>query len=233
MIVACPTPAMGGEYRDASGFSFTYPDGWIALTNPGKKINQQALGPEIQGWLDKNNINWDKVPVVLIRETSNEVPETLIVTVSRGEFTTDELAVKRTLDSLKQQAKSLGVTIENVDGRSRKYGTNDTIVVDYRNISPLTPIVSHQRTVFFCGDGNTYMLTCTAKEELFVDLSGTFDGILASVKVPAPIKHEPQTASATDFDFGPAFAWTVGVLLVAGVWWGGKRLLARKNGRVP
>ena len=50
--------ALGGEYSDPNGFSFTYPDGWVAITKAAMGDVKQALPAEVKNWVSKNNLDF-------------------------------------------------------------------------------------------------------------------------------------------------------------------------------
>ena len=56
VVCSVAQPAIGGHYSDPSGFSFDFPDDWVALTHQGVGEMQESLSPEIQAWL--TNCQW-------------------------------------------------------------------------------------------------------------------------------------------------------------------------------
>ena len=45
--------ALAGQYVDPSGFSFTYPEGWVVVSGAGN-LNTAALPPAAQDWVRRN-----------------------------------------------------------------------------------------------------------------------------------------------------------------------------------
>src|SRR5262249_42597506 len=77
--------AFGGDYADPSGFSFTYPEGWIPL-HRSMKDAAQALPPELKNWIAKNNVNLDRATVFLIRNGREEFLENLNVVIEKQQI---------------------------------------------------------------------------------------------------------------------------------------------------
>jgi hypothetical protein len=209
--------AVAGEYRDPAGFSFTYPEGWLAVSEPSKTLVNNAP-PEIRSWLDKNRVSLSQVTMVLVRVAPEEFVESLNVVVTPQEIPIKQETIAKLLTTLTQQYGSLGATIKNLNARLQNVDANEVIVVDFDSRLPGVAFPMHQRQVFFPGGGKTYIVTCTAKPETFPKYEPTFDTILASFTVPAP--------TAQGFDLkriwggarnGAIFGAVAGALAAAGV----------------
>lgn len=179
----------GGEYRDPTGFSFVYPDGWFAVAAFQEGAIRETMPPEIQAWLEKNSIDFKKVSVLLVREGHEEFLENMNVVVVPDQLSLNDRSVKDLLNQLTQKYASMGMKLGKLEGQARKIGANQTYVVEYRIVFPFDDSPLIQRQVFIPSGGKTYVVTCTGKAETFADHAPTFESILASLKVPAPISQ--------------------------------------------
>jgi hypothetical protein len=223
-------PMAGGEFSDPTGYSFTYPDGWIAVTNPGKNFNQGLLPRETQSWLNKNKVGLDRISMVLVRHGQGEFLENLNVVVDRQQIQVDGDAVRKLLDMQTQQYRSLDAIVEKAEGSLRKLRANKAIVLDYETRLPGVPFPLRQRQVCFPGGGNTYIVTCTAKADTFARHFQTFETILATFSVPPPIAPSPirqlfdLRGSLVGAIIGAAVGGLIGVILLVVKLVGGKGL---------
>src|SRR5438477_3994061 len=133
-------PLAAGEYSDPNGFSFTYPDGWIAVANPGKDIDPKTAPPQFRQWLEKNNISLSRMNVVLIRDGQDEFPVALSVLVNQQQIPVNDDTTKQLLDMMRAQAPSMGATIADAEGHVRKVGANEAIVYDFQTRLPGVPV---------------------------------------------------------------------------------------------
>jgi PsbP len=184
-------PAAAEEFSHSSGYSFTYPNGWVAVGDPGSSINPKEFSPEIQKWLRKNNFSMSQVSMVLLRQSTGDFVENLNVVVQGQQMPINDDSVKKLLQMLPQQYRAMGATVENLDARKRKFGANQAIELDYRVQLPGIATAIRQKQVFIPGGGNTYIVTCTAQADSFNDYSRTFETILVSFKVPTAAAAAP------------------------------------------
>jgi hypothetical protein len=211
LMGSCVSSIEGGEYSDPTGFSFTYPDDWVAAARPGNEINNKTK-PDIKEWLDKNKIDLSKLSMVLIHNTKEEYKENINVDVESGQIQVDDEGLKELWDILTKQYKSIGVAVENVDKKVRKIGANDVIVIEYQFTMPQLKYPLKQKQVFFPGGGKTYIVCCTAKADAFADQSQTFDAILSSFQVP-PLQSQKYDWNKVTF-YGGIMVGVVAVLIV-------------------
>ena len=68
ILLTCGTSVFGEVYKDAGGFSFTYPDGWILVTAEKLKDVNIAIPEETSKWIEKNNVDLNRIDLLLIRE---------------------------------------------------------------------------------------------------------------------------------------------------------------------
>ncbi len=177
-------PAAADEFQHSSGYSFTYPKGWFAVGNPRGLFNSKQFPPEIQEWLRKNNVALSRVSMVLLHQNSGDFMANVNVVVENQQMPMDDDTVKKLLQMLPQQYRSMGATIEDPEARLRKFGANQAIQVQYRMKFPGIATVVQQRQVFIPGGGNTYIVTFSAEADSFSDHSQTFDAIATSFKAP-------------------------------------------------
>src|SRR5207302_512213 len=79
----------GGEFRDPSGYSFTYPDGWFAVAKAGEAFAPEKLPLNTRDWLQRNNVQLDQIGMMLIRDTNEEFRENMNVVVRPGQTSLD------------------------------------------------------------------------------------------------------------------------------------------------
>jgi hypothetical protein len=177
-------PAAADEYKDSSGFSFEYPEGWVAVGKPGKALSGAKLAPEIQAWLKLNQASLNKVTVVVLREKGGEFLENMNVVLERQRITVNDATVKKLVEVMPRQFRAAGATLEDMEGRVQKLGNNKAMVLDYRLKLPGAKFFMKQKQVFFSGGGTTCIVTCSAPAETFATYAPTFDKILAGFKLP-------------------------------------------------
>ena len=171
--------AVGGEYTDPSGFSFTYPDGWFAAA----KFTKANLPAELANWIAKNHVDLSQVAVVLIHAGRGDFLDNLNVVVVHEEMPIDGSSVKQIEDGLPRQYRSMGISVENLDGHIQQIGNNKAIVFDYRSRLPGLGFPISQRQYYLPLAGNTYILTCTAKPDAFAKSENVFETIVESFSV--------------------------------------------------
>ena len=188
LLLICAT-ASGGDYTDPSGFAFTYPEDWIPLTHSAMSEVNQAIPQELKNWVAKNNVDLSRVAVVLLRNGREEFVENLNVVVVKQQIAVDDKTVQKMTESLPKQYRSMGMNVDNFQGRVQKVGSHNAVVVEYQYQSPLPGVTSElrQRQVFFPGGGKTYIVTYSATTDSFDRHLPIFEKILASFQVPAPV----------------------------------------------
>jgi hypothetical protein len=177
----------GGEYSDPSGFSFTYPEGWFVAKSAHDAKDSIQVPPEIKSWMEKNNVDLGKASVILVRQGDEDFLENLNVVVTNGELAVSEHGLNELLKMLPQQYASIGAQVDHLEGRVQKHGANDTLVVDFQSKLPVVDTLLRQRQVFIPGGGKSFIVTCTGPAAKFGKYVPTFETIVASFKVPAPI----------------------------------------------
>jgi hypothetical protein len=187
ILVACGQSAFGGSYADPSGFSFTYPDGWVPVTRAAMGDINQVVPRELKDWISRNKVDLNRVAVTLVRDGRDEFLENLNVVVDAQQIPVDDKTVKKLTDMISQQYGAMGVKVDGVQGRVQKVGPRDAVVVEYQARMPGVPDTLRQRQVMFPGGGKTYIVTCTARVNSFDKYQPTFDRVLASFQVPAPV----------------------------------------------
>lgn len=227
-LAALPMTAAGDEYSDPTGFSFTYPDGWFAVT----ELNKDALPPDLNKWMEKHRLDLTRIKVYLLRQADDGSFENVNVVVERQQMPINKDSMQKLLDMLPQHFQSIGASIENMQGRFGQFGDNQAIVLEFQSKLPGVPFVNKQQQVFFAGGGKTYIVTCTAPADTFDQHVETFNAILASFKVPPPTWQMPGWLRAAVI--GAVVGTVVGIIAVlialVGKWIGRKKLKSADGG---
>ena len=185
LLLGLTSAAAAAEYSDPAGFSFTYPSDWTPVAKPGGKISTATLPPAVQNWIRQNQSAMDHVNMSLLH-AGGEFMENLNVVVQPDEIPVKQSSIDHLLTTLPEQYRAMGGTTENMQGRIQNFGANKAIVIEYRVRFPVVAHQLMQRQVMFPGGGQSFIVTCTAKADGFAAIAPTFDGILASFKLPAP-----------------------------------------------
>lgn len=225
VLLACGPAAAGGDYADPSGFSFTYPEGWVPITRAAMGDVNQFLPDELKHWVAKNQLDLNRLSVVLVRDGGDEFLENLNVVVEGQQIPVNDEAVRKLTEMITQQYRAMGVQVADLQGRVQKVGPYDAVVMEYRSRIPGVPDNLRQKQVMLPGGGKTYIITCTAKADSFDSYRPTFEKILASFRVPAPL------ATGIDWKRVVTAGVVAGVIggLVGSLAWFGRKLL-RKSG---
>jgi hypothetical protein len=211
MVALCARAAAGSEYRDPTGYSFTYPEGWFIASSRREVTGGKPLPQEIQTWLDKNRADLNKVSVFLIRHGPEDFHENLHVAVLPFQAPINDRALKDLLKTLPEKFSSIGAKLENLEGRVQTTGNNESLVVEYQITLAGAASPMHQRQLYIPGGGKTYVVTCSGKADTFATYAPTFDTILASFKTPPPISKQVDSAA---YRAGYIVGVVVGVLMV-------------------
>jgi hypothetical protein len=223
ILLTCGQSAFGGSYADPSGFSFRYPDGWIPVTRATMGDLNQVLPGEVKDWISRNRVDLNRLQVVLIRAGRDEFLESLNVVVDNQQIPVNDDTAKKLTSTIAQKYGAMGVKVDDVQGRVQKVGSYDAVVVEYQAQMPGVPETLRQRQVLFPGGGKTFIVTCTAKANSFDKYQPTFDTVLASFQVPAPV--------AQGFDWDRVETMTVvgGLIggLIGGLAWVAKKFSSK------
>lgn len=223
ILLACGHSALGGDYADPSGFSFTYPDGWVPVSRALMNDAAQDLPREAKDWISKNKVDMNRAAMFLIRNGRDEFLENLNVIVEDQQIPVNDDKVKELTSTIEQQYRASGVKIDNFQGRVQKIGANDAVVLEFQSRMPGVSGIFRQKQVAFPGGGKTYIVTCTAKADSFDKYQPVFDEMLASFQVPTP--------ASQGFDWKQVWhtALAGGIVggLVGGLAWVGRKFLRR------
>jgi hypothetical protein len=85
-----------------------------------------------------------------------------------------------------EQYESMGAKVDDFHGRIERVGANQAAVLEYRVTFSGQPAALRQKQVLIPGGGNTYVVTCAARADIFPEYARTFGDIVASMKVPPP-----------------------------------------------
>lgn len=189
ILLACGQSALGGDYADPSGFSFTYPDGWIPISRATMNDAAQDMPREMKDWISKNKLDLNRMAMSLVRDGRDEFLENLNVVVENQQIPLDEDKVKEQTSAIEQKYKATGVKIDNFKGSVQKIGANNAVVLEFQSRVPGVSSTLRQKQVAFPGGGKTYIVTCTAKADSFDKYQPVFDEMLASFQVPTPVSQ--------------------------------------------
>lgn len=175
--------ARAEKYTDPSGFAFTYPNDWIAIT----QLNKDMLPPDITNWLSRNRVNLNQVKVIVLQPGQADFLTNVNVVVQNQQMPINNDSVKKLLEILPKQFRSMGVTVEDLTARVGQLGGTPAVILDFQSRMPVAQGPLKQRQAMFAGGGKTYTVTCTSTTDRFPQDVAAFDAILASFMVPAPI----------------------------------------------
>lgn len=194
LLASSREAALAGSYSDPSGFSFNYPDGWVAVNKAALGDLRQVLPQEVKDWLAKNNANLDRVAMILLRQGQEEFLENLNVVVDGQQIPVNSDSVSKITSILPKQYASMGAQVSDIRVRQETLGTREVIVVDYSARLPTAPFPLRQRQYMIPGGGKTFIVTCTARAETFDRYQATFNEIMTGFQAPAPV--------SSGFDWG-------------------------------
>lgn len=149
--------------------------------------------------------------VLLVRDGDDDFLQNLNVVVVEEQQPVNDATLKQLLKLFPQQFASMGLKVNDLQGRMQKVGINEALVFDYRFVVPGTETEVKQRQVRIPGGGKTYIVTCTWKADLSADSLVPFENMLASFKVPAPIARGFDMTSVLR---GAVIGAVVGALVV-------------------
>jgi hypothetical protein len=215
--------ARGEDYSDPSGFTFTYPEGWVVVNREKIGDAGKALPAEIRNWVAKNKVDLSQVAVILLRNGEDAFLENLNVVVDKQEqIPVTDSTVKELTNKLPKQYESMGIKVGSLFVRIQKVGDREAIVADYTAESLGGPTL-RQKQVMFPGGGKTYIVTCTTTFHTNDQYQPILNKVLASFKMPEP--------EAFDMSRTLNYALIGGAIggLVGGLTWVMKKLSRRDD----
>jgi hypothetical protein len=211
------------SYSDPSGFSFTCPEGWSVVADPGNQTDSSAVPAAAREWIQKNGASLSSAKAVVLKDGANGFTPNLNVIVQQQEMPMRQSSVDKLLNILPGQYSSRGITIEQMEGKLTQYAGRDAGFIQYISHFRQIPWPLRQRQVFFVGGGNTYILTFTSRADEFTANEPALDSILNSFNAPA--------AMAQGFNWGKVWSSAGSGAVIGGVAGaiGGLVLLLRKK----
>jgi len=176
------TVAAGGEYRDPSGFSFTYPEGWSALT---KLTAESLLPPEIKRWLATNKFDLNQICVMLVHHGHGDFLETVNVIISPEAIPICDESARELAGLITTQFRFAGMSFESPVAQVRQIGEKQAIVIDLLMHKPGVPVPIRERQFYLTLGGNTYLITCVGSAESFARYPSIFEHMVASFHADA------------------------------------------------
>ena len=186
--MGCGQPAFGGTFSDPSGFTLTYPDGWVALNGSILTTATQNISNELQQWAANSKLDFNKVSMVLVRDGRDEFLENINVVIVKEEIPISDKTVHQLTLTLPQHYAAIGMKVSNVQGRVQQLGSNDAVVMEFQSQIPAVSNTIRQRQVMIAGGGKTYIVTCSGKADTFEEYRPVFDQVLEGFHVPARVK---------------------------------------------
>ena len=227
IVLACGQPTFGGTFSDPSGFTLTYPEGWVALNGSILTTATQNISNELQQWAANSKLDFNKVSMVLVRDGRDEFLENVNVVIVKEEIPISDRTVHELTLTLPQHYAAIGMKVSNIQGRVQKLGSNDAVVVEFQSQIPGVSSTIRQRQVMIAGGGKTYIVTCSGKAETIEEYKPVFDQVLESFQVPARVK--------TGFSWAQLLQKTVigGVAggLIGGIAWVAKKLSPKRDAK--
>jgi hypothetical protein len=183
LLVASGSYARAGEFKSEAGVSFQYPDDWVAVT----QLNQSELRPEVQEYLRSNPIDFTQMHVMVLRVTTGEFAENINLVIAPTQIPVSQAVFDQHKARVPGEYEKVGMKASNLTGAMVTIADRPAMVFTCDAEMPYGGDSLRQRQVLVPGGGKTFVFTCTAPQSTFDKYSGTFDQILGSLKVPAPV----------------------------------------------
>jgi len=180
LLLTASNRSFAAEHQDPAGFSFRYPDGWVAVT----KLNEGSLEPAVRDWVAKGQVDLSTINVVVVDATQTDFQANCNVLQVKGELAPTEATRQAALKDAAAQFKQVGVEAKNLRADIRQFGMHEVLVLDFDSRMPFLDLSLHQRQAHFAGGGKTYIVTCSALASQFPQRELEFDMILSSFHVP-------------------------------------------------
>jgi hypothetical protein len=194
LVVACavalivsiwPRTKPHATYTDPRGFSFAFPEDWVALAgdDPDAAIARIAHDPKmtaIKDWIAKHKREFCLANVHLFHPSDSESHESVTVVARVRETPIHDDAAEEVTALIKQEVARKKMKFTNINVRVQQVGSRKVLVVDLQNEMPGVQFPVRQRQCTLSGGGDTYLITFTAKADSFDHCAPVFDSILAS-----------------------------------------------------
>lgn len=214
VLLACGATTLAGEYKDPSGFSFTYPDGWVLLTPDKIKGSKAGLSEEIKSWIDEHEEGLTSMAAILVRDSKDEYLESLGVLVNPVQVPANPETVKAFSTVLKTQYKTMGLELNNFNCSVQDIANRKSVVAEY-DIHLDGEEDDHEKRLVIPGGGKSYIFVCTGSDKSYKKYEPVFGQVLASLKVPDPVAEKTSTRTRIPFKL---IGLAIGAVIVAGGW---------------
>lgn len=201
LFVAGGPFARAGEFQSEEGISFQYPEDWVAIT----QLNQGDLLPEILEYLRSNQFDLKSVHVLVLRVTTDEFAENVNLIIIPGQIVASQSVLDQRKANMPVELEKLGVKVSHLSGAIETIANRPALVLTSDVLMPFAEEPLRQRQVLVPGGGKTFVITCTATQASDDKYASTFDEILRSLKLPAPV--------ASGFD---GLAYSIGIGMIIG-----------------
>ena len=180
LVLVAAAAGFSAEHKDPAGFSFRYPDEWVAVTG----LNEGMLQPAVRDWLKQGEVDFSRIDVIVVDPRQTDFFANCNVLRVPGELAITEATRQKLLKEAADQFQRAGITVENLRIDIRRFGMHDAIVFDFDSRMPFLQERLHQRQAHFPGGGQTHVVTCSAPASRFPQYEQPFDMILSSFHVP-------------------------------------------------
>jgi hypothetical protein len=183
LLLTLPSMTQADEYKDPTGFSFTYPENWVIVN---RDTVWDAIPTHIRNRIDQSEVNIKDIRVMLIRNGQEESLEVLQVCAEQREIPADVKMLKGIEEAITNQYRSLNCNSKIMGSRVQSVNDRNAIVVEVETQVPGLASPAREKQIFFPGGGRTYVITCTALANSAPQHVAALDAILASFRAPAP-----------------------------------------------
>ncbi len=183
LFVAGVPFSRAGEFKSEEGVSFQYPDDWVAIT----QLNQGDLSPEVQEHIRNNQFDLKSVHVWVLRVTTDEFAENMNLIIIPGQIAASQSVLDQRKANVRAELEKSGVKVTHLSGAIETIADRPALVLTSDVLMPFAEEPLRQRQVLIPGGGKTFVLTCTATQASGDKYAATFDQILRTLQVPAPV----------------------------------------------
>lgn len=170
------------KYTSPKGYSFSYPPGWILVT----ELSQQELREDVRQWVEEKNFDLEQVDALLLAETTGDFASNVNVVVTKEGFTPNESSAEKLRAELPKQYQRMGMGVGPLTVKLGQAGINPAIIVEFDVKAPLDNKSLQERQYFMRSGRQGIVVTCTAAKEEFEQYAPQFESIVATFELKAP-----------------------------------------------
>ena len=178
--------AKAREYKDASGFTLKYPEGWLLTLDPPTQSDHKLYPAEFGEALRKFGLETNPVRVLLTRESQHAGIERLAVLVSPEAAPVTPEALELELDDLRGRTRPGIVSVEEVRGEVRTINGREALDIGFVVRSARKPSSAITcRYVRFANEGRSYELVALSWPESYAKFAPSFAWMIDHFQPPA------------------------------------------------